>query len=75
MLDDVQDLNLKELESCCGVGVVVTPAQVEEAVEAELAKVKEEILAKRYRFNTGLLMANVRCVCCPHLSMGDRRGR
>ena len=55
-----QDLNLSELEIWCGVGVVVTPGQVEEAVEAELAKVKEELLAKRYRFNTGLLMANVR---------------
>ena len=38
-----QDLNLSELEIWCGVGVVVTPGQVEEAVEAELAKVKEEI--------------------------------
>ena len=56
----MQDLNLRELESVCGVGVVITPAQVEEAVESELAKVKEEVLAKRYRFNTGLLMANVR---------------
>lgn len=55
-----KDLDLKELESWCGVGVVITPAQVEEAVEAELAKVKEEVLAKRYRFNSGLLMANVR---------------
>ena len=58
----MKDLNLAELESWCGVGVVISPAQVEEAVEAEITKVKEEILAKRYRFNSGLLMANVRSV-------------
>ncbi len=56
----MKELNLAELEQCCGVGVVISPAQVEEAVEAEINKVKEEILAKRYRFNAGLLMATVR---------------
>jgi glutaminyl-tRNA synthetase len=56
----LKELNLAELEQCCGVGVVISPAQVEEAVEAEITKVNEEILAKRYRFNAGLLMATVR---------------
>jgi glutaminyl-tRNA synthetase len=56
----LKELNLAELEECCGVGVVISPAQVEEAVEAEINKVKDEILAKRYRFNAGLLMATVR---------------
>lgn len=56
----VSDVDLKSFEESCGIGVVVTPAQIEDAVEEEIIKVKEELAAKRYRFNTGLLMGNVR---------------
>ncbi|KAF9406480.1 hypothetical protein HW555_013159 [Spodoptera exigua] len=47
-------------EKACGVGVVVTPEQVEQAVEKHMAKYKSELLEKRYRFNAGILMQAVR---------------
>lgn len=47
-------------EKACGVGVVVTPEQVEQAVEKHLAQYKQELLEKRYRFNAGVLMQSVR---------------
>lgn len=40
----------------CGVGVVVTPDQIEQAVEDAIQKHRDEIARKRYTFNTGLLM-------------------
>jgi len=47
-------------EGHCGVGVVVTPEMIEAEVEKAIGKVKEELVAKRYRYNTGMLMAQVR---------------
>ena len=35
----ISDINIAEFESSCGVGVVVTPAQIEEAIEEEIKKV------------------------------------
>ncbi|KAG7267371.1 hypothetical protein CRUP_030025, partial [Coryphaenoides rupestris] len=45
-----------EFDNVCGVGVVVTPEQIEEAVEAVVNKHKEQLLKERYRYNMGLLM-------------------
>ncbi|GAB1607589.1 glutamine--tRNA ligase-like [Argonauta hians] len=53
-------VDIKMFEESCGVGVVVTSDQVEAAVEKVVGKHKEELLAKRYHFNTGLLMSEVR---------------
>ncbi|OCT85866.1 glutamine--tRNA ligase [Xenopus laevis] len=47
-------------EKECGVGVTVTPEQIEEAVEAVIQKFKAQLLAERYRFNMGLLMGDAR---------------
>ncbi|XP_022829459.1 probable glutamine--tRNA ligase [Spodoptera litura] len=47
-------------EKACGVGVVVTPEQVEQSVEKHMAKYKAELLEKRYRFNAGIIMQAVR---------------
>ena len=57
---EVKDVVIAELEAAAGVGVVVTPEQIEAEVEEALAKVREEVVASRYRFNTGPLMAGVR---------------
>lgn len=54
------NINVKEFEYACGVGVVVTPEQVEQAVEKHMAKYKQELLEKRYRFNAGIVMQAVR---------------
>ena len=56
----IEDVSRSELEAAAGVGVEVTPEQVEAAVEEALAAVKEEVVAARYRYNTGPLMASVR---------------
>lgn len=54
------NINLKDFEKACGVGIVVTPEQVEQHVEKHMAKYKEELLEKRYRFNAGNVMQAVR---------------
>merc|ERR1719495_877760 len=56
----VADVDTGLFDEACGVGVVVTPAQIEDAVEEELNKVKDELVKSRYRFNTGILMGVVR---------------
>jgi len=57
---EIGDVNEKEFRDACGVGVVISPEQVETAVEKALAKVRNEVMEKRYRFNTGKLMGEVR---------------
>ena len=56
----MEDVSKPDLEAAAGVGVEVTPEQVEAAVEEALGAVKEEVVAARYRYNTGPLMAAVR---------------
>lgn len=40
-------VNVAELEAACGVGVVITPEQVEQAVERAIQKHKPALLEKR----------------------------
>ncbi|XP_044512898.1 glutamine--tRNA ligase [Gracilinanus agilis] len=44
----------------CGVGVTVTPEQIEEAVEAVICQHREQLLRERYHFNMGVLMGEAR---------------
>ena len=44
----------------CGVGIIVTPEQIENCVEACISEHKDEILQKRYNFNTGNILRLVR---------------
>ncbi|XP_046978596.1 probable glutamine--tRNA ligase [Vanessa cardui] len=53
-------VDVDDFESACGVGVVITPEQVEQAVEKHMAKYKQELIEKRYRFNSGIVMQAVR---------------
>jgi len=55
-----EEVDLKGLEEAAGVGIVITPEQVEETVEQEIKAVKSEILESRYRYNAGPLMGRVR---------------
>ncbi|XP_020290986.1 probable glutamine--tRNA ligase [Pseudomyrmex gracilis] len=55
-------LNVTEFEEFCGIGVVVSPEQIEEEVEKIINNHKTEILEKRYRFNSGPLMQQVRTI-------------
>lgn len=43
-----------------GVGVVITPDQIEAAVEEVIGKYKKELQEKRYKFNMGTLMGEAR---------------
>ncbi|KAK5609812.1 putative glutamine--tRNA ligase [Crenichthys baileyi] len=53
-------ISQKEFDEACGVGVVITPEQIEDAVEFVVKKHKEQLLKERYRFNMGLLMGEAR---------------
>jgi glutaminyl-tRNA synthetase len=54
------NLDIKAFEKSCGVGVVVTSEMIDTEVSNSIAEVKSELLEKRYKFNTGPLMAEVR---------------
>ncbi|KAK3581253.1 hypothetical protein CHS0354_032979 [Potamilus streckersoni] len=53
-------VNKNAFEEACGIGVVITPEQVEEAVEVVISKYKEELLEKRYKFNMGAILSEAR---------------
>ncbi|XP_050464256.1 probable glutamine--tRNA ligase [Cataglyphis hispanica] len=54
------DLNVAEFEEFCGIGVIVSPEQIEKEVEKIIKTHENEIIEKRYRFNSGPLMQQVR---------------
>ncbi|XP_068599707.1 glutamine--tRNA ligase-like [Brachionichthys hirsutus] len=53
-------VNQKEFEEACGVGVIITPEQIEDAVETVIKKYREQLIKERYHFNMGLLMGEAR---------------
>lgn len=60
LLENAGDkIDIKTLEEKCGIGVVITPEQIEMAVEEVISKFKDELKLKRYRFNTGCIMQEV----------------
>lgn len=56
----VDPINVTEFEAETGVGVVVTPEQIEDTVESIINENKKELLAKRYRFSVGILLNQAR---------------
>ncbi|XP_013135252.1 PREDICTED: probable glutamine--tRNA ligase [Papilio polytes] len=53
-------VDVGKFEEACGVGVSITPEQIEQAVEKHMAQYKQELIDKRYRFNSGIVMQAVR---------------
>lgn len=53
-------INTDEFEKECGVGIVITPEEIDRAVEAQIKKNRDAILEQRYRFNVGKIMQEVR---------------
>lgn len=53
-------INVAELEKHCGVGIVVTPEEIDEAVAKVLSQNKSELLEQRYRSNIGKILQEVR---------------
>ncbi|XP_069499400.1 glutamine--tRNA ligase [Ambystoma mexicanum] len=53
-------ISTSDFEKACGVGVAVTPEEIEDAVEGVVDKYKSQLLLDRYHFNMGLLMGEAR---------------
>uniref|UniRef100_A0A8C4TN82 Glutamine--tRNA ligase n=1 Tax=Erpetoichthys calabaricus TaxID=27687 RepID=A0A8C4TN82_ERPCA len=56
----VDPIDQADFEQKCGIGIEVTPEQIEEAVEAVILKYKQQLREERYHFNMGLLMGEAR---------------
>lgn len=57
--EDEVSIDIAEFEKAAGVGVVVTDKNIVDAVTASLKENEKDIIAKRYRFNTGLLQKGI----------------
>lgn len=60
ILSHITNIKDSDFEKFCGVGIIVSPEDIERVVENHLGSVKNELLEKRYRYNFGLIMQNVR---------------
>uniref|UniRef100_A0ACB8EGZ0 Uncharacterized protein n=1 Tax=Sphaerodactylus townsendi TaxID=933632 RepID=A0ACB8EGZ0_9SAUR len=56
----IAPVDAANFERECGIGVAVTPEQIEEAVEMAINKHRAQLLSERYRFSMGLLMGEAR---------------
>lgn len=59
-LNPADSINISNFEESCGIGVVITPDQIEDAVESVMNSFKEELLKTRYKFNIGIILGAVR---------------
>ena len=59
------NFNVKDFESACGVGITVSPEDIEHVVENLIKKHRDELLDKRYTENTTLGLIFV--LSCLHL--------
>ncbi|KAL5274069.1 QARS family protein [Megaselia abdita] len=53
-------VDVAEFEKTCGVGIVVTPEEIDNAISSLISKHKSELLEQRYRFNVFKIMQDVR---------------
>jgi len=53
-------IDLFELDKACGVGIVITIDEIKQTVAEIISQNKNELIEKRYKFNTGGLMQEVR---------------
>lgn len=51
-----ENLNIMEFEKSSGVGITITPEEIEKVVEKVISISKNELIEKRYSFNMGMLM-------------------
>ncbi|KAK7499971.1 hypothetical protein BaRGS_00008819 [Batillaria attramentaria] len=56
----LEPVDVAAFEQACGVGVVVTPEEIENAVEAVVKKYKGELLEKRYKFGVGTILGEAK---------------
>lgn len=55
-----ENINISEFEKSCGVGIIVTLEEIKHIVESIIFENKDELIEKRYKFNIGGLMQEVR---------------
>lgn len=55
-----KDIDQRAFEEYCGVGIVVTSEEIEQLVEEVIENYRSEIIEKRYRFNSGYILREVR---------------
>lgn len=55
-----KDLDVSGFEKSCGIGIVVTQEEIKQIVKSIISKNKDELIEKRYKFNIGSLMQEVR---------------
>ncbi|KAM5311882.1 LOW QUALITY PROTEIN: glutamine--tRNA ligase-like [Glossophaga mutica] len=55
-------IDTMDFEQECGVGITVTPEQIEEALEVAINRHWPQVLVERYHFNMGLLMGEAQAV-------------
>lgn len=56
----IEPVDLKALEESSGIGVVVTPEQIERTIEGIIAENKTKLLEQRYDFPIGTLLGEAR---------------
>ncbi|XP_055958288.1 glutamine--tRNA ligase [Patella vulgata] len=56
----VDKIDIKEFEKASGVGVVISPEEIETAVEEVIGKYKNDLIESRYKFNTGKLLGEAK---------------
>jgi len=55
-----ENIDIAEFEKSCGVGIIVTIEEINQIIDSIISKNKNELLEKRYKFNIGGLMQEVR---------------
>ncbi|PIK47504.1 putative glutamine--tRNA ligase [Apostichopus japonicus] len=56
----VDPVDTSTFEASCGVGVTVSPEDIEDGVESVIQMHKDGLLEKRYHYNMGVIMGEVR---------------
>lgn len=62
LLANPTSVDVKQFEQNAGVGVSITNEQIAAEVAAQIAKNRDELIEKRYRFNVGVLIVEARKV-------------
>ncbi|KAF7490005.1 putative glutamine--tRNA ligase [Sarcoptes scabiei] len=60
LLSNQSEIDLKEFESNCGVGVVISEQQISDVISKEIEKHRKELEEKKYRFNVGIIISESR---------------
>uniref|UniRef100_T1J7Y6 glutamine--tRNA ligase n=1 Tax=Strigamia maritima TaxID=126957 RepID=T1J7Y6_STRMM len=55
-----ENVDVSAFENACGVGVVVTPEQIEKVVKDTLQKHRDGLINQRYRYNVGAILGELK---------------